>query len=42
MDAIHLVYIQGRWRIFGTLTSPAQYGVVVTIFSMIFMLLAVF
>lgn len=41
-DAIHLVYIQGRWRIFGTLTSPAQYGVVVTIFSMIFIMLAVF
>lgn len=41
-DAIHLVYIQGRWRIFGTLTSPAQYGVVVTIFSMIFILLGVF
>ncbi|GAB5409036.1 MAG: hypothetical protein BalsKO_14010 [Balneolaceae bacterium] len=41
-DAIHLVYIQGRWRIFGTLTSPAQYGVVVTIFSMIFTLMAVF
>ncbi|MEO1021626.1 MAG: O-antigen ligase family protein [Bacteroidota bacterium] len=41
-DAIHLVYIQGRWRIFGTLTSPAQYGVVVTIFGMIFLLLGVF
>lgn len=41
-DAIHLVYIQGRWRIFGTLTSPAQYGVVVTIFSMIFLLLGTF
>lgn len=41
-DAIHLVYIQGRWRVFGTLTSPAQYGVVVTIFSMIFMLLGAF
>jgi hypothetical protein len=41
-DAIHLVYIQGRWRIFGTLTSPAQYGVVVTIFSMIFLLLGIF
>lgn len=41
-DAIHLVYIQGRWRIFGTLTSPAQYGVVVTIFGMIFLMLGVF
>lgn len=41
-DAIHLVYIQGRWRIFGTLTSPAQFGVVVTIFSMIFLMLGIF
>ncbi|MCG8374763.1 MAG: O-antigen ligase family protein, partial [Balneolales bacterium] len=41
-EAIHLVYIQGRYRIFGTLTSPAQYGVVVTIFSMVFMLMGVF
>lgn len=41
-DAIHLVYIQGRWRIFGTLTSPAQFGVVVTVFSMIFVLMGVF
>ncbi len=41
-EAIHLVYIQGRWRIFGTLTSPAQYGVVVTIFSMVFLLLGAF
>lgn len=41
-EAIHLVYIQGRYRIFGTLTSPAQYGVVVTIFSMVFLLMGVF
>lgn len=41
-EAIHLVYIQGRYRIFGTLTSPAQYGVVVTIFSMVFMLMGAF
>ena len=25
---VHLVYIQGRWRSFGTMGSPAQYGVV--------------
>lgn len=27
-DAVHLVYINGRWRSFGTMASPAQYGVV--------------
>ncbi len=27
-DAVHLVYIQGRWRSFGTMGSPAQYGVI--------------
>ncbi len=26
-DAVHLVYINGRWRSFGTMASPAQYGV---------------
>ena len=32
-DAIRLVYIQGRYRIFGTLTSPAQFGVIMGIVS---------
>ncbi len=27
-DAVHLVFINGRWRSFGTMASPAQYGVV--------------
>lgn len=27
-DAVHLVFIQGRWRSFGTMGSPAHYGVI--------------
>ncbi|NTU74304.1 O-antigen ligase family protein [Candidatus Roizmanbacteria bacterium] len=26
-DAVHLVFISGRWRSFGTMASPAQYGI---------------
>jgi len=33
IDAIHLVYIQGRWRIFGTSLSPAQFGVAMAILA---------
>jgi len=32
-DALRLVFIQGRYRIFGTLTSPAQFGVIMGIVS---------
>lgn len=41
-DALRLVYIQGRYRIFGTLTSPAQFGVVmgiVSVFAIILVLM---
>lgn len=27
-DAVHLVFIQGRWRSFGTMGSPAHFGVI--------------
>lgn len=27
-DAVHLVYIQGRWRSFGTMSSPSHFGVI--------------
>ncbi|AZQ65286.1 O-antigen ligase domain-containing protein [Flammeovirga pectinis] len=30
-DAKHLVYISGRWRVFGTLSSPAHFGMLVAI-----------
>ncbi|NLR94581.1 MULTISPECIES: O-antigen ligase family protein [Flammeovirga] len=30
-DAKHLVYISGRWRIFGTLASPAHFGMLMAI-----------
>ncbi|GAA4840574.1 O-antigen ligase family protein [Algivirga pacifica] len=30
-DMIHLVYIQGRWRCFGTLGSPSQFGVAMAV-----------
>lgn len=40
-DALRLVYIQGRYRIFGPMTSPAQYGVVMAIFGVIFLVLFV-
>lgn len=41
-DAIHLVYIQGRYRIFGTLMSPAQYGVAMAMFSVFFFVLGIY
>ncbi|WP_020533012.1 O-antigen ligase family protein [Flexithrix dorotheae] len=34
-DAVHLVYIQGRWRSFGTMGSPAQFGVIMA-YTLIF------
>lgn len=40
-DALRLVYIQGRYRVFGPMTSPAQYGVVMAIFGVIFLILFV-
>ena len=39
-DAIHLVFIQGRWRIFGTLLSPAQFGVAMGFLASIALILA--
>ncbi|ANQ52088.1 O-antigen ligase domain-containing protein [Flammeovirga sp. MY04] len=30
-DAKHLVYISGRWRVFGTLASPAHFGMLMAI-----------
>lgn len=41
-NAIHLVYIQGRWRVFGTLTSPAQYGVAVGMVMISFVVITKF
>lgn len=41
-NAIHLVYIQGRWRIFGTLTSPAQFGVAVGMIMISFIVIMKF
>jgi len=40
-DAIHLVYIQGRWRIFGTLLSPAQFGVAMAILAQMVLVLLI-
>ncbi|NTW48704.1 MAG: O-antigen ligase family protein [Chlorobiales bacterium] len=38
-DAVHLVYISGRWRSFGTMASPAQYGIMMANFSVLIPLL---
>ncbi|MDW7690502.1 O-antigen ligase family protein [Flammeovirgaceae bacterium SG7u.111] len=34
-DAVHLVFIQGRWRSFGTMGSPAHYGIVMAYMSIV-------
>ncbi|MBN8705704.1 MAG: O-antigen ligase family protein [Bacteroidetes bacterium] len=39
-DAVHLVYINGRWRSFGTMISPAQYGIVVAYLMVLVFILA--
>lgn len=38
-DMIHLFYIQGRWRCFGTMGSPAQFGVAMAFTSTLSFLL---
>ena len=40
-DMIHLVYIRGRWRLFGTLLSPAQFGVSMAIVAQMALVLLV-
>lgn len=40
-DAVHLVYINGRWRTFGTLVSPAQFGVTMAFMLFLFLMWSV-